>query len=1034
MIRLFLAVPLAAACGSSGRIASSACGDLGPAGDVRAQLRVLDCLTAVAALDTARQKDLRPRIQRGFRQAYRDLLREPMVESVLAEWTELYRLQSRFYPRTETLGGKDDVPITFVNAHHFSVPFWIRRSQETALGTLVHFDTHSDTEPVARPDDVRRAVGNIRAGRDLEKSWHLIAHAVYRNSMPVTAAVLAAGITEVIWAKPSWATEPVDFHSQAFFYARPKGALDPRPLSSLEAQGPHAFAAAFRAQTTDFFQMSYDAEDNEGRWLPRAEREVETWTVATKRPHEKHYERVTPIRFSVLTTDRAAGASQLPMAVRGERFVLDIDLDYFVNLGSEVEVTDDRPSFGQRVLRREDQPEGALGIFQLQRLRAAGIAAERAIIERRIESFREVLLALRRAGKRPSIVSIADSANLPFTSFREGQERSEFVPPHHATSVHERVVAVIREVFGDGPKGGEATPAPRPHPPPGRGAPVFEATHEAHGAVLDPVGKSLVSAVAWATGAASSYRETPHLSTYLLVLRAIAAHGPEVGIRRMAREAARIHAAALDPRTLGPLMEAQAEAVEESLRRIHFARHYGAPEAEVALAAARWMAGAVRLQGEPDIDRDSSPLKPSEALTLLGLKRTFSDLQEPSLADLFVGLQATDGGYGPSEMPAPARAAYSLLAVRALLGLLPTAALPEPDTKPLWAGYPVREGDLQRALLRATLFLLAHLGENPSTEDAVDALFALRTAARARGTPEAARIARLAGRMLASRVAPKATLVLATLADPELLASFADLCRVLADFEVDIRSLREALAARVALHPREKVLGVPARGRLAYGQVFPLVARSYALDELGIPGFSFSEALQRALPLTGAATFTTEQAELMNRFNAVAHVLLTSSGHRRVALDRAHYPGEWAFLEQITLEALASRRADMVSTLLEATRILGETGEAPRYRNLVWQLLHDQNPDGSWGRTEPTDARLRTTWAAISALADLEPGEPTRLTRVAARLARSRERPTAPVAAAAPAAYVPGTLMGKRAPPGRRRRPPRTLLRFPARR
>jgi hypothetical protein len=1019
------------ACSAAERAATFACGPLGPRGDTRAQLAALNCLTAVAALDPARRAALAERIERGFREAYHDLRARPMMDGEIAEWTELYRLSARFYPRHSTLGSGSDVPITFVNAHHFSVPFWIRRSQETALGTLVHFDTHSDMEGIPRPDDVRRAVENIRAGRDLQKSWHVIAHAVYRNSMPVTGAVLAAGVTEVVWAKPSWARDPVDLLGRALFYARPRELADPRPLAALEAQGPHAVLAAFQGQTADLFQLHYDPADNDGRWLPRRERELETWTVvgAAQRPHAKHFDHLHPIRFSVLTADRPAGATLLPRAISGERFVLDIDLDYFVNTGSEAEVTDDPPSNGERQIQRKDQPETPLDIFHGIHLRAAYLSGERALVERRIERFREVLLALRNAGKKPSIVSIADSANLPFTSYREGQERSDFVPPHHAYWVHERVVAVIREVFGGGPLAASTSEEPAAAPAPKREDPVFEAGSSVATQVLKALRPVLFGAIAWAAAAASTYQKAPHLSGYLLLLHAIATHGPDPDIRRAALEAARLHAGALDPTTLGPPLSPTRADVEESLRRIQFAARYGSTEAEIALAGARWFARTVGLLSEPDIDRDAGPFPPSRALERFGLRRGFASAGEAQLADVLVGLQSTDGGFALGEVAAPDRAAVGLLAVRGLLGLLPTADMPPEDDRPLWEGFPVTRADIDGAVLRGTIFALAHMGETPSTEEAVDGLLLLRTVQQIQGNEAARRLAETAGRQLASRLAPKLPAMVAAASDPEQLAAFAELGLALADFGVNVDRLRADIGTRIAAFPLHQALGTSPGGARNFAEAFKSVSRAFVFEEFGIPGSFFAPALRRALPFTGSATFTSDTGELVDRFNAVSHLLLAASGGRRVTLDRAHFAGEWRFLESVYEEVLAGRRPDMVCALLESRRILGETDASLHYRNLVWQLLHEQNKDGSWGRHEPEDQRLRTTWAAISALADFPPRPPTRLVREALAAARTRAPAKLAGGPATPAGLKPGAVLGARVQGAKRAGRPASLLR-----
>lgn len=996
------------------------CGELGPRGQPRVQLKILNCLTAIATVSEGQRKALASKVERGFREVYLDLAQQPLLDDEAAAWVELYRLSARFYPRKEEL--TSDIPIAFVNGHHYAIPLWVERSLTTPLGSLIHFDTHSDMEPMPRANDVLAAIADLKAGRHTKRAWHILAHSAHRNAMPVTGAVLAAGVRDVIWAKPGWATEPVDFVSRAFFYARPKGLADPRPLEALEALGPAAFVAAFKGQTTDFFMLHYDPADNENRWLPRREREPETWQVAaeTTRPHPDHFEHITPVRLSVLTLDRpGAQLGALVGALSGETFVLDIDLDYFANAGAgaDSEPSDDPASPGERAVQRREEPESAAAIFNHRNFRAAAAAEERRVIERRIRRFREALRTLKKAGKRPTIVTIADSANLPFSTAKEGQEHADFLPAHHAYWVHERVVAVLREIYGDGRasglgdgprEGAQAASQQR------KDTPVIGEDHAAFEQVRTTIRDALYSALAWAAGAATTYQKSPQLSAYLAIIHAIASHGPDAGLRRAARAVGEVHARlTLDVMTLGPTLLPTRAEVDEALRRVTFGQRYGSTEAEVARAGVRWFAAITGLAKEPQFDAESTPLPPSEALQLLGLRRVFAGGLEPNLCDVFLGSQATDGGFTIAEIPPLTRALYGLVAVRGILGLLPTAPVPAPaeDEKPRSEGSPFGQADVRRAALRGVAFALVNLGELPGTEPAIDGLMLLRTASQLVDNDAASSLARVAGKLLAGRIASKASQLLSGLSEAEQISAFAELGRALAHFGVDVSALRSELTSQAKRFTTAQVLGSSGKATPTYGDAFRALARAGGMAEFGMP-IDYGEVLQRALPLTATATLTTEPDELIDRFNAVAQLAQTASGFRKTKLSRANFPGEWAFLESVFDEVMGSRRIDMTAALLETRRILGDDPNGPRLRDLTWQVLHEQNQDGSWGRKAPEDQRLRSTWAAVAALGDLqEATTPPAIATVAAALLQKR-------AAAAPVSPRPQAGTPSRARPG----------------
>jgi hypothetical protein len=979
-----LAVSLSlCACASSARIPDDICSGVGAGADLRARFRELNCLTALVSADPARASTLAPRVQRGFEEIYRRLLREPLFDEHVAQWTELYRLSARFYPRQTALGGEEGFPITLVNAHHFSVPFWIRHAAERPLGTLLHFDTHSDMEGIPRPDDVREAVGQIRAGRNLRKSWHILAHAVYRNSMPVSAAVLAAGISEVVWAKPSWARDPVDFLSRSFFYASPTRVADPPPLASLESQGPTVFAAAFRMQTSDLFELRYDPADNGGRWLPRREREPETWGFAgaAMRPHEKFFRGVKALRFSVVTADRPGPkTAELVRAVSGDRFLLDIDLDYFVNVGSESTLNnDDPPSFGQRTVQHKGDPDTVVETEHQRYVNAAKLTAERRRIRRRIERFRDVLWALRHAGKRPTLVSIADSANLPFTARREGEEGSEFVPTHHAYWVHDSVVNVVKSVFGDG--AGEVPREPAPETPRagerprgGKGDP----------ALLARLRHPLAAAMAWSTAALAGREDELHFSAHLLVLHAIARHGPGASLRRAAREAARIHAAAtLTPVVLGPPLAPTAARLSESLRRILFAERYGNAEASVALAAGRWLASSLRV-ALPDLDAETAPLAARQALDALGLRGA-----EPGeAAERLLALQSPDGAFAPASGTAAERVAMTLAAVRGLLGLLPPAPLPALAEAP-WSDTPVTSAAVDRAVLRGALFALVRSGQSPSLETGIEALRLLARAARIDGNPAAALVGDAGGRVLAPRLAAALAARLAGERSLEGLLALADASEALGRFGVPVTTLREVLARRLGRFREEQALGV--RTPTSVELAAQALERSYRLESLGLWPGAYSRALLQALSLLGR-TEPRSTAELILRLRVLWRCLETASAGRGAPLPRGQLGAELSFLTRHHEGLLATRRAEAVSALGAARALLGDSREAAPYRDIVWQLLHEQDPDGSWGLHKP-DERLRTTRTALAALATFRRAEPTFATRAAARILEERAGP-----------------------------------------
>lgn len=931
--------------GCGGRDAAPAvsvqCGVLGPRDAPREQLLVLGCVTALAGVAGEGAAAHRALAERGLREVYEDLQKRTLSQEELSYWAELYRLSAQLHPQELSVG---DIPLTVVNAHNFSVPFWVRHAQKSPLGTLVHFDTHADMDDVPRPESVQSAVADIRAGQNLERSWHVLSHAVYRNSMPVTAAVLAAGVRELFWAKPTWARDPLDFSGKSFFFARPRGANDPGCAAGLDSR---ALSVFFRTAGSDSFALHYDAADNGGVWLPRRELELGIWRAVapSQQPHDAHFEVKTPVRFSALTTDRPL--STLVSAVPAERFVLDIDLDYFVNIGHDVEPSDDPPSPGQRLL-------GSFSALTGYRSRARGgdlsgtlVAAERQVIRGRIDRFRAILRALSKAGKRPSVISIADSTYLPFAGKPSGEEHAAFVPVHHAYWVREQVLAVVQEVFG----GGKVAPEVAPQPIPSLGRVVPPTRAEPLTPVVALLGRVLVSAL----GAAPAMSKSPRLSKVLLLFHALASHAPEVRLRRAARAAANFVGRSLSPAELLPVATVDPVENREVKLRIAFGRRYGASEAQLAELGAAWLREGDAGPGPaPDLDADAAPTSKVQMLAEMGLGpdalgplATISDFASSLLANEFVEL--------PAQSALLPRVMLGLQVARCLLSLHPTAPLPE--VTPASPELP-RPARIEEALLRAAVWVISWLGAEPTYSDLLAALPLLESLGRRGADSAAGWLARLGAERLGTRALPRLEALAAT-AGEELLLRLGGGALALESLGVKATRLRDAVLTRA------RALPATAPETPTFGTAGRSLWRAHARERLGLGGQPLASVLRALATVFSALSPTAADDLAKEQLDAILALLGTTSDAGRSRLDRTLFAREWSLLETLQYEVLASGRSDLVAPLLLGRRVAGDGATSRPVANLEEQLLADQRAAGSWGTAEDAVA---TTAVVVTAL------------------------------------------------------------------
>ena len=410
-------------------------------GELRGAFRELDCLITIRRAFPGYKRYFEPIILIKMRKLHKRLKKESVDWRTAARWKFLYELGSRLYTVQNKWAENAPIPVYEVNGHHMALPFWIKEGLRKEIGPLFHFDTHNDMRAIPTPKQVLEAVAKLKHGRDVKNAWHTIAHIIYDCAMPVAGAVLAGANRNIIWGKPSWNGYP-EFINQNFFFGRPVKDVPVGivPLSGLKPSEKKKKLKQFKAaeKKRGSFRLYYDPTMNKGK---KAIEDAEAWITIqpAQQPIRKKFELVAPFRFSIINTDMDLMSTgegkgkknfqRLLKAMPKGKFTLDLDLDYFASVDSS-------DNFKRKA---GSDPDWDLDLFKKRRR----------ILRKRLDNFKNLLIALKDRGRVPAVITIADSTYLTFALDEIAQGQSEYTPIEHTAFIRYEVRKIFRKIYGD---------------------------------------------------------------------------------------------------------------------------------------------------------------------------------------------------------------------------------------------------------------------------------------------------------------------------------------------------------------------------------------------------------------------------------------------------------------------------------------------------------------------------------------------------------------------------------------------------------
>jgi hypothetical protein len=287
----------------------------------------------------------------------------------------------------------------------------------------VHFDTHDDMRALNRPSRILKDVKRVRAGgKERKKGLDGLMTRIHDHATPLAGGVLAVDdFKDMVWCFPYWAYAS-EFGRRPCFYANV----------------PH------HKSSYGTYRMLHDKSEDKGRLLPTYSTMpwLETSSVKGTKLRDMSHRR--NFRLTQVKTYPSGGLFRenerwkaMLRAIPKGPFVLDIDCDYFMSIDSNsgFHRNPDTKRSGSR------KRQLAVDEYEKRLKKAQGL------LDRRLKSFKTLIDKLRDAGRKPSIITIADSTYMPFASTIAGKGYWEYTPYEFAAYVHWKLRHILHDVY-----------------------------------------------------------------------------------------------------------------------------------------------------------------------------------------------------------------------------------------------------------------------------------------------------------------------------------------------------------------------------------------------------------------------------------------------------------------------------------------------------------------------------------------------------------------------------------------------------------
>jgi hypothetical protein len=324
-------------------------------------------------------------------------------------WKELYLRSIWQLPNLTKIG---PLPASVVVKHNHILSFYMRQLPKIPQEIpVLHWDTHTDGNAVA---DSAALPALYEKGTDaaIREAQEI----VYDIGAAISGVIMATGPRDFIWAMPAWVPDP-ELHCR---YWLSKGSKNISMVTQKPSTAPEA-----KALGTTSLSMS--------KRMPAGAQ------CAT---------------FAQILISKATGNARLLSMLPGDKYILDVDLDFFCSNGRPVDSTYDKDPYDvsshHRIARRElvENPRDTYAKDTKEfKSYAKAVNKEMALIRARLAAFEATLKFIKRHGKRACLISISDSTDASITQCIDCASSCNSYTPHQlALYLRTKVIEIIKRV------------------------------------------------------------------------------------------------------------------------------------------------------------------------------------------------------------------------------------------------------------------------------------------------------------------------------------------------------------------------------------------------------------------------------------------------------------------------------------------------------------------------------------------------------------------------------------------------------------
>lgn len=332
-------------------------------------------------------------------------------------WEELHDRMVYYYDFLNKENINQDIPLFRETLHNELVKWWLRCKKRGIVdGPLVHFNTHDD---MGLPDP---------SSQLLKKNGRLDEQKVQRGACgkifwPVTCMLLSKGINHVIWAMPKWVYDDNAEFQQVLMTDNSNELIYLRP----------------RGQKKDKFRLTGDIEIAEEGELDDPSK----------------YKFFHPHQLNRIKVASASAWKRLGNLINSNKFILDIDLDFFVTNGDKHSLASYQKDFDD--IESTGRVHGMPGVLapreaygdDISKNYIRNLNKEIRMVRERVKIFLSGLATLKKMGITPCCISISDST----TSFFSGKSyravlTNQYTPKYFVPVLYELLISGMRKIYG----------------------------------------------------------------------------------------------------------------------------------------------------------------------------------------------------------------------------------------------------------------------------------------------------------------------------------------------------------------------------------------------------------------------------------------------------------------------------------------------------------------------------------------------------------------------------------------------------------